>query len=71
MLLLYLEPNSITAGLALAAAAVAVHLLTRRRRAAAPDGAAPAEEAGTPAGEDAKLGRPDETDETIEARRQP
>jgi TRAP-type uncharacterized transport system fused permease subunit len=71
VLLLYLEPGSIAAGLALAAAAVAVHLLTRRRRAAAPGGAAPAGEAGTPAGEDAKLGRPDETDETTEARRQP
>jgi TRAP transporter 4TM/12TM fusion protein len=73
VLLLYLEPAAIGAGLALAAAAVAVHLLTRRRRRAA-GGAAPAGEAGRPAGEDAKPGRPDETDETdetTEARRQP
>jgi hypothetical protein len=71
VLLLYLEPATIGAGLALAAAAVAVHLLTRRRRWAA-GGAAPAGEAGV--GEDAKPGRPDETDETdetTEARRQP
>jgi TRAP-type uncharacterized transport system fused permease subunit len=71
VLLLYLEPGSIAAGLALAAAAVAVHLLTRRRRAAALGGAAPAEEAGTPAGEDVKLGGPDETDQTTQTRRQP
>ena len=71
VLLLYLEPVSIGAGLALAAAAVAVHLLVRRRRRVAAGGAAPAGEAGTPAGEDAKLGRPGETDETTEARRQP
>jgi TRAP-type uncharacterized transport system fused permease subunit len=64
--LLYLEPGSIGAGLALAAAAVAVHLLIRRRRAAG--GAAPAGEAGIPAGEDAKSEGFDETDE---ARRQP
>src|SRR5918993_1091165 len=60
------------AALALATAAVAVHLLTRRRRAAG--GAAPAGEAGRPAGEDANPGGPDETDETdetTEARRQP
>jgi TRAP transporter 4TM/12TM fusion protein len=73
VLLLYLEPAAIGAGLALAAAAVAVHLLTRRRRRAA-GGAAPAGEAGRPAEEDAKPGGPDETDETdetTEARRQP
>ena len=73
VLLLYLEPAAIGAGLALAAAAVAVHLLTRRRRRAA-GGAGPAGEAGRPAGEDAKPGGPDETDETdetTEARRQP
>jgi hypothetical protein len=69
VLLLYLEPGSIGAGLALAAAALAVHLLTRRRRAAG--GAAPAGEAGIPAQEDAKPGGPGENDETIEARRQP
>jgi len=72
VLLLYLEPAAIGAGLALAAAAVAVHLLTRRRRAAG--GAAPAAEAGRLAEEDAKPGGPDETDETdetTEARRQP
>ena len=73
VLLLYLEPAAIGAGLALAAAAVAVHLLTRRRRRAA-GGAAPAGEAGRLAEEDAKPGGPDETDETdetTEARRQP
>ena len=73
VLLLYLEPAAIAAGLALAAAAVAVHLLTRRRRRAV-GGATPAGEAGRPAEEDAKPGRPDETDETdetTEARRQP
>ena len=73
VLLLYLEPAAIGTGLALAAAAVAVHLLTRRRRRAA-GGAAPAGEAGRPAEEDARPGRPDETDETdetTEARRQP
>jgi TRAP transporter 4TM/12TM fusion protein len=72
VLLLYLEPAAIGAGLALAAAAVAVHLLTRRRRAAG--GAAPAGEAGRPVGEDDKPRGPDETDETdetTEARRQP
>jgi TRAP transporter 4TM/12TM fusion protein len=72
VLLLYLEPASIGAGLALAAAAVAVHLLTRRRWAAG--GAEPAGEAGRPAGGDAKPGGPDKTDEsdeTTEARRQP
>jgi TRAP transporter 4TM/12TM fusion protein len=37
--LLYLEPRTIAAGLAMAAAAVAVHLLARRRRAAAPPAA--------------------------------
>jgi TRAP-type uncharacterized transport system fused permease subunit len=66
VLLLYLEPGSIGAGLALAAAAVAVHLLIRRRWAAG--GAAPAGEAGVPAGRDAKS---EGTDETDEARRQP
>jgi hypothetical protein len=66
VLLLYLEPASIGAGLALAAAAVAVHLLTRRRRLTG--GAAPAGEAAIAAGEDAKSGRPDEADK---ARRQP
>jgi TRAP-type uncharacterized transport system fused permease subunit len=40
LLLLYLEPRTIGAGLALAAAAVAVGLLTRRRD---PDGAEPEE----------------------------
>ena len=73
VLLLYLEPAAIAAGLALAAAAVAVHLLTRRRRRAV-GGATPAGEAGRPAEEDAKPGGPDETDETdetTEARRQP
>jgi TRAP transporter 4TM/12TM fusion protein len=73
VLLLYLEPAAIGAGLALAAAAVAVHLLTRRRRRAA-GGAAPTGKAGRPAEENAEPGGPDETDETdetTEARRQP